>query len=188
MCESPIEESNLCSDALAVLTSEVGDDEETTEDDQREWEECMDRRRMMFAMRQSQSEDGLGSSASGNVGMGCPEFEGYRSISATLVEMLRSVGHSPGNSTPPIQEEEEEEEEATEEGVSGEGIEGIFERLRLRGSGRDGMETPSLISSAGSELDCTLASPGVVIVEFASAEMEKGRGEEAEIEAVHHAL
>jgi len=136
------------------LASQTIEEEEITEDDEREWEECMDRRRMMFAMRQS------GVFEPGSSGIGCPEFEGYRSISKSLVDMLRSVGC--GDVTPPIQEEDEGEEELTEGGVRSEGL---FERLRNVDRDESGLNTPSLISSAGSEVECcTFGSPQVVVV------------------------
>jgi hypothetical protein len=146
---------------LAILTDHRVDDEDSSEDDQREWEECMDRRRMMFAMRSC----GDGEVARGNGGEGrCPEFEGYRSISASLAEMLRSVGiGGPGCATPPIMEEDEEEEAAErvdERASIPNGREGVFEALRRTDTRKDGIDTPSLLSSAGSDVEsCTLRSP-----------------------------
>lgn len=68
---------------------------ETHDDEDRQWEECMERRRMMFAMRSKSDEFERQ-----------PEFEGYRSISAKLVDMLRSIE---ARRLPSPEEEDEEE-------------------------------------------------------------------------------
>lgn len=102
---SPIHESPLSSPALAALDaaltsivevpgealdsddeeSEYPDiDEEEEDDDEDEddgqWEECMERRRMMFARMCGQDADRH------------PQFDGYRSLSSTLANILKSVG------------------------------------------------------------------------------------------------
>lgn len=89
-----------------VLATPVASDlsypngEEDDEED-RQWEECMERRRMMFAMRSKcDVEDRQ------------PEFEGYRSISAKLVEMLQSIE---ARRLPSPDEEDEEDDEDDEE-------------------------------------------------------------------------
>ncbi|OCF44082.1 hypothetical protein I317_02035 [Kwoniella heveanensis CBS 569] len=126
--------------------------EEAHGQEDKEWEECMERRRMMFARMCPQLN------AEG--GERHPEFEGYRSISATLVQLLKSVGC-------------EEGEEEGEEGEEGEGQEEEVQRDCGFGFTRMNFattvdhdndhdlepDTPSLISSAGSEAECVIVSP-----------------------------
>lgn len=104
---SPIHESPLSSPALAALDAALtsivevpcesldsdydgSDTEDRTEqaeeddddaDEDRQWQECMDRRRMMFARMCGQEESDRH-----------PQFDGYRSLSSTLANLLKSVG------------------------------------------------------------------------------------------------
>jgi hypothetical protein len=108
---SPIHESPLSSPALAALDAaltsivevpcesldsdendsdmednteqaeEEDDDDDDDADEDRQWQECMDRRRMMFARMCGQEE-----------GDRHPQFDGYRSLSSTLANLLKSVG------------------------------------------------------------------------------------------------
>ena len=77
-----------------------------------------------------------------------PEFDGYRSISATLVDLLRGVGCAAGEggSTPVGPERE-----------CGPVPGSMFSHLRARH--HSGSETPSLVSSTGSEAHSSVASP-----------------------------
>lgn len=104
---SPIHESPLSSPALAALDAaltsivevpcesldsddeeseypDVDEDEDEEDEDEDEddgqWEECMERRRMMFARMCGQDADRH------------PQFDGYRSLSSTLANILKSVG------------------------------------------------------------------------------------------------
>jgi hypothetical protein len=56
-------------------TSDVEDCDVVKTDEDREWEECMERRRMMFAMRCKETKDEQPE-------CGQPAFEGYRSLGA----------------------------------------------------------------------------------------------------------
>ena len=102
---SPIHESPLSSPALAALDAALtsivevpcealeseeeseypedvdeDEDDDDEEEDDRQWEECMERRRMMFARMCGQDADRH------------PQFDGYRSLSSTLANILKSVG------------------------------------------------------------------------------------------------
>ncbi|KAK4684611.1 hypothetical protein P7C73_g5561, partial [Tremellales sp. Uapishka_1] len=78
----PLESGSETETLLDTPPSESETGLEDPEDE--EWAACVERRRMMFArMAPLLSCDG-------------PEFEGYRSISANLVQMLRSVGMEDG--------------------------------------------------------------------------------------------
>jgi hypothetical protein len=114
---SPIHESPLSSPALAALDAALtsivevpyealdSDDEESEypedvdededEDDEEEeddgqWEECMERRRMMFARMCGQDADRH------------PQFDGYRSLSSTLANILKSVGCEDEETAPAV--------------------------------------------------------------------------------------
>lgn len=101
---SPIHESPLSSPALAALDAaltsivevpcealdsddeeseypeDVDEDEDDEDEDDGQWEECMERRRIMFARMCGQDADRH------------PQFDGYRSLSSTLANILKSVG------------------------------------------------------------------------------------------------
>lgn len=91
----PLTES-IC---LSPTDEEEDGDASTAESEaeDREWEECMERRRMMFAQmcrspfgsRESDGEGGVGSDVIQHEER---RFEGYTSISASLVAMLASAG------------------------------------------------------------------------------------------------
>lgn len=97
-------------------------DSDDQEEDEKEWEECMQRRRMMFARLSSprssasdSDDEDVEGDEEGN-GKGRPELDGYKSISAKLVELLRSKGCESPGSTTPLEGIIEEEEEGQEEG------------------------------------------------------------------------
>ncbi|WRT65812.1 uncharacterized protein IL334_002761 [Kwoniella shivajii] len=142
-----------------------GDHQENEKEEKRQWEECMERRRLMFArMCPQQANDERH-----------PEFEGYRSISATLANLLKSV-----NSCEEVTEEDEEdcsvaEEDDDEEneivrdcGFGFSSSTSKFDPLKIGERQEEEEEeeerepdTPSLVSSAEeSELDCIISSPG----------------------------
>lgn len=76
-----------------------------------------------------------------------PEFDGYRSISATLVNLLRSVECDEGRCpSAPVPDEGDDRLPVA-----------VFSRLRETRFA--GAETPSLISSAGSEAESGRDSP-----------------------------
>ncbi|WVQ93647.1 hypothetical protein IAU59_000723 [Kwoniella sp. CBS 9459] len=134
----------------------------------REWEECMERRRMMFARMCPQLNDEGGERH--------PEFEGYRSISATLVQLLKSAGcdqedtdSSRSDEDEEIEEAEDDEDDAGSQRNCGFGFTslkfGEFSTTTIDPdadhNNHDDPEpdTPSLISSAGSEVECVIVSP-----------------------------
>ncbi|WVQ78904.1 hypothetical protein IAT38_000995 [Cryptococcus sp. DSM 104549] len=121
------------------------------------WDECMERRRMMFA-RLAQQE---GSGADDRDRH--PEFEGYRSISATLAQLLKSVGCEDEPVGPQADEEEEEEEqEGEEEERRGRGLNifGLSNLPLARSRDIPEIGTPSLVSTeADSEAEYCIASP-----------------------------
>jgi hypothetical protein len=57
------------------------DEDDDEEEDDRQWEQCMDRRRMLFASMCKQDDKDVH-----------PQFDGYRSLSSTLANILKSVG------------------------------------------------------------------------------------------------
>ncbi|ORY29813.1 hypothetical protein BCR39DRAFT_505396 [Naematelia encephala] len=116
----------------AIQEDKDRENEEQNEDEDcgdAEWEECMERRRMMFAhmCRSSEGDERY------------PEFDGYRSISSTLVELLRQGGEYEG-----IVHAEPEEMES--------GWHGLDESDETA-------QTPSLVWSSGSEMGCSSAGP-----------------------------
>ena len=113
---------------------ELGGDCEENDEEDREWEECMKRRRMMFANMCSDRDPQ-------------PEFDGYRSISATLVDLLRSAGCGEGEGVHTPTSTPMGVEDASE----------IFANFRL--AQVPGSRTPSLVSSASSEVESGIASP-----------------------------
>lgn len=56
------------------------DEEEEEEEAEEEWDECMKRRMMFLQFCRQEADDRQ------------PQFDGYRSISSTIVDVLRSVG------------------------------------------------------------------------------------------------
>ncbi|WVF66009.1 hypothetical protein IAT40_000747 [Kwoniella sp. CBS 6097] len=155
--------------------SEDGDSDDAREERQdvngqedNEWEECMERRRMMFARMCPQlNADG---------GERHPEFEGYRSISATLVQLLKTVGRdqedsdsSRSDGDEDIIDEDEEDEDNQVQRDCGFGFTslkfGEFSSTTINPNLNHDHDhdlepdTPSLISSAGSEAECSIISP-----------------------------
>lgn len=138
------------------------------EDDGDEWSVCFARRRMMFARMSSLDRESAQ-----------PQFEGYRSLSATLVELLKSVGCDEDDEASPAPTPRS----AADDGglsklpavSSNESIAAtvVFSRLRDEDAEERDTEpeidTPSLVSSADSEVDCSLASPPCSRIEFARA-------------------
>jgi hypothetical protein len=147
-----------------------------SEDRGDEWSECFARRRMMFS-RLCPTRDG-------------PEFEGYRSLSSTLVDLLRSVDCDDDEQI--ASREASDEDDADHEGehdhehddptspdselppssplpvspYSPVGSMGDF-FLRLRDCHESDTGTPSLISSADSDGECPhLASPRGSAIDF----------------------
>lgn len=153
-CSSSIEETSSYS--LELETTQVEADEEHREHDEedKEWEECMERRRMMFAQMCPERDPH-------------PEFDGYRSISATLVDILRSVGCGEGEgSSTPVPEHACEQLPVA-----------VFSRLRESHLAED--DAPSLVSSTGSDEECRPDSPSRgasldgPIIRFGEAEMKE---------------
>ncbi|WVN87191.1 uncharacterized protein L203_102368 [Cryptococcus depauperatus CBS 7841] len=101
------------------------------------WNECMQRRRMMFAHMCSAQE-----------GERQPEFEGYRSVGATLAELLKSIGCDDSESGGG----EEENQGRGEEGIGMYGL-GSVDHVETE------VGTPSLVSTEDSEVECSIASP-----------------------------
>ncbi|WVQ65044.1 uncharacterized protein L199_003214 [Kwoniella botswanensis] len=139
--------------------SEDGEADEHDARDREDWEECMDRRRQMFAMMCPQLRQLNGGHHSPVDHDRHPEFEGYKSISATLANLLKLV--SDDQNEHPADQEGEEEQEGVEEVVKGDSCGFGFTSLT-----RDipEIDTPSLVSSE-SELgldddDCIIQSPG----------------------------
>ncbi|WWC60437.1 uncharacterized protein I303_103009 [Kwoniella dejecticola CBS 10117] len=138
--------------------SEDGEADENEEEEKRQWEECMERRRQMFARMCPQSRSN-GSPADEDRH---PEFEGYKSISATLANLLRSISD---NCEAEIEEVDEEEEQGDEQITKDCGF--GFTSLNLNGLPVDMVErdveidTPSLISTEDeSTSEECIASPG----------------------------
>lgn len=73
------EDEDWAAELEADVEEEDEEADEDEEDEEEEWDECM-RRRMMFLQHCRQDADRQ------------PQFDGYRSISATLADVLRSVG------------------------------------------------------------------------------------------------
>ena len=184
--EEITDESLFLSSSLSKTQEEYPAGEDDDEGD-REWEVCMERRRMMFALRTRSDEHERQ-----------PEFEGYRSISAKLADMLRSI--EARREPSPLEDEEEDEEDeerpsAVEESEDEEEDDETsnyrpfstftftnLQSLNLRstpldnvveeGTEEDGSEidleaaTPSLISSTESEVDTSLISPRTAIAPY----------------------
>ncbi|ORX35259.1 hypothetical protein BD324DRAFT_652398 [Kockovaella imperatae] len=159
-CESPVDERDASRDLIITplfaedvsiedcSSTDVSDTEDREDEEDREWEACMERRRMMFAMRAQElkSEEHQ------------PEFEGYRSLSATLAELLKSVGASDDVAMGPsggpsvhvlsMQNLEDQEDGSVAEAPTN----------NLVLLSHPIMPTPSLLSSAGSEDDSVIVT------------------------------
>ncbi|KAL7424688.1 hypothetical protein Q5752_000372 [Cryptotrichosporon argae] len=178
MCETLVDEPEAISPARAESPAAAdGDDDD--DGAEAEWDEC-DRRRMMFARMCP------GSLEPGNAQ---PQFEGYRSMSATLAELLRQISGDDGPETPRVRKRDDADKapsdaESDAAAAADDGDDEVELELidvprgrclffRLRGSSADstatdttdatdsttGLCTPSLVSSAGSEVDSLVASP-----------------------------
>ncbi|WWC68509.1 uncharacterized protein I206_102438 [Kwoniella pini CBS 10737] len=136
--------------------SENGEENEDEAEEKRQWEICMERRRQMFARMCPQSRSNGSPDEDRH-----PEFEGYKSISATLANLLRSISDNCEELTeePEAEEEEEEEEESINKDC-GFG----FTSLTLIGDREEKdseIDTPSLISTEDESMtDDSIASPG----------------------------
>lgn len=143
--------------------SDESDDERNIPD---EWSDCFVRRRMMFA-RMCPNRDG-------------PQFEGYRSLSSTLVDLLRTVDCDDEERVASREESDNEDDDLTHPSSSiatpsdgslpisptSPAIADLFSRLR-ESSGDCEIGTPSLVSSADSEAECTgLQSPQGSALDF----------------------
>lgn len=117
------------------------------------WDECMQRRRMMFA-RLCTRENGDRH----------PEFEGYRSLSATLAELLKSVECDDEDGSTQEDEEEqavEEDDNDDEERQSRSRNLNIFGLSTLARRSITPTGTPSLVSTEESDAEYTIASPSM---------------------------
>lgn len=141
------------------------EDSESECEESDEWDECFERRRMMFARMCPLDSDAH------------PQFEGYRSLSATLANLLQSVQDSESSSdeedpssTPRSSFHEREDDTASEQGdVEFEARDLPFPLFsRMRESSTDSeVGTPSLISSADSDTECSgLMSPRASAMEL----------------------
>jgi len=156
------------------------------EDDERdrEWEICVERRRMMFALQTKSDEHERQ-----------PEFEGYRSISSKLVDMLRSIearrepspeeeDKDETDEERPVEAESEDEEENPNYrsfssftftnlqslNIRSTPLDNVLEEGTEEGSDIDlEATTPSLISSLESEADVTLTSPQTSVAAYPSS-------------------
>ncbi|WWD16384.1 hypothetical protein CI109_100810 [Kwoniella shandongensis] len=141
--------------------SEDGEEDGDEDHQDKEWEECMERRRMMFARMCP-----IGG-MSGEDGDRHPEFEGYRSISATLIQLLKSVGCDDVEveDQEQRQRDNEDEDEVVERGeVFGSLNIGSFQRCQTENDEEEiEVDTPSLVSLCStdmeSEADCSISSP-----------------------------
>lgn len=140
------------------------EDSDIEEDEDEEWTECCERRRMMFARMCPLSGDDAQ-----------PQFEGYRSLSATLRDLLASVEDSP--STPERDTDASSDEEGEEPSSSSSSFpisSSVFSRLREDSVDTE-VGTPSLVSSADSDGECSrLASPRGSAVDFLPMNLTKG--------------
>jgi hypothetical protein len=158
--EEPLEECESEDDIVLprspFATPEDSDSEREEEDGGDEWSECFARRRMMFASMRGLESDG-------------PQFEGYRSLSSTLADLLRSVScDDDGVSTPRVggSATPADEDEDGEEAPSSPSVPDLFVRLRESSTESDTVATPSL-TSADSDGDCSgLASPDGSALDF----------------------
>lgn len=137
------------------------EDSDSEREDEGEWDECFERRRIMFARMCPLESDAH------------PQFEGYRSLSATLVNLLQSVQTSDSDdeesATPRASFHERDDDTASEGDDEYEARDlpfPLFARLR-ESSAESEVGTPSLISSADSDTECSgLMSPRGSAVEF----------------------
>ncbi|ADV25142.1 Hypothetical Protein CGB_L0460C [Cryptococcus gattii WM276] len=117
------------------------------------WDECMQRRRMMFT-RLCTRENGDRH----------PEFEGYRSLSATLAQLLKSVGCDDEDDlaqTDGDEEAAEEDDDEAEKKQSRCQSLDIFGLPTLAQGSVTPTGTPSLVSTEESDAEYTIASPGI---------------------------
>ncbi|ODN88762.1 hypothetical protein L198_06564 [Cryptococcus wingfieldii CBS 7118] len=160
-CSSDLDSFMLQTPPSTEVNSEDGDPsdrDEEGEEEQDGWDSCMQRRRMMFSRLCGRG---------GAEGERYPEFEGYKSLSATLVQLLQSVGCDDGDATEAArgeneEEEDDEEEEEEEERGRDKGL-NIFGLSSLPPRQEEAIETgtPSLVSTeeAESEIEWSIRSP-----------------------------
>lgn len=184
---SPAEEISHESFILATPDTPADEDDEAVVET-RQWEECMERRRMMFALRTRMHDQEHQ-----------PEFEGYRSLSAKLALMLESIEarREPSPNEDDEEEDEDEDEQSEEAGTAESEDEGELrpcasftftnlQTLHIHSTPLDAIpdedenstdvdldgdaETtaPSLISSSESDQDSTLISPQPSVTSFSS--------------------
>jgi len=137
MCPSLTAESSMSSDPAEIDTPPCENEEIECDPESAQWEECMDRRRMMFANMCNERDRH-------------PEFDGYRSISAKLVELL--------SATECAEIEEGKEGEGEDEGDEMSMDSDYFARLQ-GGMAYPVINTPSLVSSVETE-ESGPVSPG----------------------------
>lgn len=101
-------------------TSDVEDCDVVKTDEDREWEECMERRRMMFAMRCKEAKDEQPE-------CGQPAFEGYRSLGATLAQLLDSIDRHPSIGCDVGPSQSQPDHEAIQRGRSLERLQDVLE-------------------------------------------------------------
>lgn len=145
------------------------DKEESEQHEDREWEQCMERRRMMFA-RMCKRAPGASVGASTEDSSRYPEFEGYQSVFARIHEVMKSAGCDLETCDEERSVEEacgDEEEEGNKprfpvvRRMSAENLKLVEDGSALNAFTRT--ETPSLASLSTDASDEILASP------FASA-------------------
>lgn len=140
-------------------------DSDRDDDGDDEWSQCFARRAAMFSQMRGMDAEG-------------PQFEGFRSLSSTLADLLRSIscdddgGATPrvGGSSTPADCEATSTSPAAASSSSSSAV-GLFIRLRESSAETDEEETeiatPSLVSSADSDADCSgLASPDGSALDF----------------------
>ena len=140
------ESTRIATPPLLEEVPATTDDVEMNED--HAWEECMQRRRMMFASMCGPK--------------GCqPEFEGYRSVSSTLADILRNMGCTDdGDCLTPVPEAADACSDFTPADDCGFGV--TLQRLNHLDEVDE--EMPSMTSSSSSETDSQLESPQMGMV------------------------
>jgi hypothetical protein len=138
-CESLDSDDELYPEDDLDRIEEEDDDDEGDADEDRQWEECMERRRMMFARMCGQEESDRH-----------PQFDGYRSLSSTLANLLKSVG---------CDEPTESVHGPVETSVSA-------ENLELRVGHERPLDTPSLTSGSSDDSEAeTLVNSLAAVVD-----------------------
>ena len=175
-----LSQDSLVSSTPPDCDGEQNDSSDEEEDnlrvEEKEWEECMERRRLMFAMQNRNPHEG---GRGGGIDRDCacgddendrqPEFEGYRSISATLVDLLRSIESRQDEPPPPPLDMDDSHADQTRSVFSNlrelstatnqddDGDDSTDEEDEDEGDNAN-VPTPSLASSAGSEVESSVVS------------------------------